>query len=234
MNEFTIITRNEALKQGLEVYFTGKKCKHGHLSQRCVKFKQCLQCRIEYSRKHYADNKEKYSEYAKNYRENNRDTLNEYNRQWARENPTATKQHRVKTYEKNKESRLQTCNRYYAKNRKTLIQNSIKWRKKNRDKSREISSKWQKNNRGTARALTAKRRAKRIKATPHWLSKKHHEQIKNIYQHSRLKEQVTNTPHHVDHIVPLNNPIVCGLHVPWNLQVLSAEDNLMKSNKLLP
>lgn len=65
------------------------------------------------------------------------------------------------------------------------------------------------------------RRAREVQALPDWVDTS---ELLNIYL-ARPKGT------HVDHIIPLVNRWVCGLHVPNNLQYLSAEDNRRKSNK---
>ena len=81
-------------------------------------------------------------------------------------------------------------------------------------------------------AREAFRRAQKLKATLPWLTQEHKDTMTAIYvERDRLRLE-TGIIYHVDHIVPLINKGVCGLHVPWNLQVISAIDNLKKSNKV--
>jgi hypothetical protein len=97
------------------------------------------------------------------------------------------------------------------------------YRLKNLKKIKKQIADWQKENQDKKNSLCAKRRAKLLKAIP---------KFANI---DKIKEIYKNCPkgYHVDHIIPLNNPIVCGLHVEWNLQYLSAKDNCSKGNKLI-
>ena len=56
---------------------------------------------------------------------------------------------------------------------------------------------------------------------------------KNIYKKCKELNESTGILHHVDHILPLVNPNVCGLHVPWNLQIITATENMKKGNRLI-
>lgn len=47
---------------------------------------------------------------------------------------------------------------------------------------------------------------------------------------SKIETFKPSKNHELDHIIPLNHPNVCGLHVPWNLQWLTRSDNQKKSN----
>lgn len=44
----------------------------------------------------------------------------------------------------------------------------------------------------------------------------------------------TGLLHVLDHIVPFNHPYVCGLTVPWNLQIVPWRVNAAKSNRWCP
>lgn len=68
-------------------------------------------------------------------------------------------------------------------------------------------------------------------AVPNWITAKHRKEIREIYLHAADCRAVTGEEYHVDHIIPLKGETVCGLHVPWNLQVLPADVNTRKSNK---
>lgn len=102
---------------------------------------------------------------------------------------------------------------------------------KNKDKIRSISSKWQKNNKGKANAVTAKRHAAKMQRTPPWLSKEQLNEIKDFYVMAAELEKVFPWKQCVDHIVPLQGKTVSGLHVPWNLQILPAKENISKGNR---
>lgn len=74
------------------------------------------------------------------------------------------------------------------------------------------------------------RRAAKKQALPSWAkSKAMQAEFKSIAQHRQWLDDNTNRSHHIDHVVPLQSDFVCGLHVPWNLMVLSSEDNVSKN-----
>jgi len=78
-------------------------------------------------------------------------------------------------------------------------------------------------------------RKKHIKrATPKWLTKSDKAFIVELYKIAKELTEQTGIAHHVDHIIPLRGKLVCGLHVPDNLQVLPAPENLSKHNKFTP
>ena len=65
-------------------------------------------------------------------------------------------------------------------------------------------------------------------ATPKWVN---HSEMQEIQRECQRVSKETGVKHHVDHVVPIAHHNVCGLNVPWNLQIIPAEDNLRKSNK---
>jgi hypothetical protein len=83
------------------------------------------------------------------------------------------------------------------------------------------------------RELVSLRRRRFRDATPKWLSPEQRMEIRLKYRLAIELSRATGIRHAVDHEVPIQGEEVCGLHVPWNLRVITQEENLKKSNKLV-
>lgn len=90
---------------------------------------------------------------------------------------------------------------------------------------------WRERNRSRRNSISARYRARR-KAQTFPLTYEQQLEIDRIYARADRLTRETGEVHHVDHVYPLKHPLCCGLHVPWNLQVLPGRLNVLKSNSL--
>lgn len=82
-------------------------------------------------------------------------------------------------------------------------------------------------NRRSKKYLSAKKQA-----TPLWLSIGSRIELKWAYELARERSKETKIRHEVDHIIPLQGKEICGLHVPWNLQIVTSSLNKQKGRAL--
>jgi 5-methylcytosine-specific restriction endonuclease McrA len=119
---------------------------------------------------------------------------------------------------------------WYLENREQVIQTAAT---RPAAVLREYRNAWKEANKTQVLADNKVRRRKHRDATPPWLTRKQKSEIRQLYQIAITMTQTTGEQYVVDHIVPLRGEEVCGLHVPWNLRVITQEENLKKSNKLV-
>ena len=106
-----------------------------------------------------------------------------------------------------------------------------RFREKNREHLREKNRKFAKENREIFIEKSSRRRAAHRLATPAWADKI---AMRAIYKTAQNATKESGVLHHVDHIVPLRSKLVCGLHVHFNLQILTSKENEVKSNIFWP
>lgn len=207
-------TREEALALGLTRYFTGQPCKNGHIAERYESSGHCAECVRESCWK---------------WREDNPDKMREKKRQWNAKNADKERERKRKWRAANREKARESNRRYIKANREGVRERDRRYRESNPEKRRELSRKWGARNPEKRAAYAAARKSRKLNATPPWADMA---AIEAIYAERKRVSAETGIEHHVDHIVPLRGKHVCGLHVPWNLQILTASENIKKGNRL--
>ena len=130
--------------------------------------------------------------------------------------------------QKTVEARREYQRAHYAKNKAKKVAYSRAYRESNQDQTNDSVRRWRQDNPDKARAMDCNKRARRLLRMPSWSDV---DAIAKIYSDRDELQELAGFPLHVDHILPLQGELVSGLHVPANLQIISASENLRKSNK---
>lgn len=318
MQKYEVISRKEAIEQGLEHYYTGVPCKRGHLSLRPARSKECLACKpiraaeyearpttVVHRRQYHRENSHKRNLARKALRKANQEREQAYEeanrwrrRKWRQENKESERRRLREYWRKNRDlllerakakrialygerqptprmiakkegkiaylspfpcssghtSKRYTSNnsciecerirhkqqrqRYNEKHAEEIAARRVRAQER-REAALEKAREYARYYRGTLygrerrKEYDRKREKMRLQRTPPWLSREQRRDIRNIYNERKRISLETGVEHHVDHIFPLIGKRVSGLHVPWNLQILRADINIRKGNKLV-
>jgi len=245
-----IIIRKEAKSLGLSRYFTGKPCKHSHISERKTSNGDCLSC----AKLYIINNKESINKRARerakeplvrakknkqqrdNYRNNDalRVKKAEYSKKYyytkqyqkyiiKRRSSPVFKKHKAewsKIYFSNELTYQRQSALRKLRNNTTL--GRIKLREGNLRYNQSLSGKAKKE------AGTNKRRCTKTNATPLWVE---NNKIIFLYKKKISLNLKWNVNFNVDHIIPLISKYVCGLHCFDNLQLIDSQLNQSKGNR---
>jgi len=177
---------------------------------------RCKKCMSEVDAAVYLERKEAFAAKDARYYKKNKDIILKRNRVWCAANKNTLKESRQTYHKKNRGVILEKQREYYLKTKEV---------KKEKDRIYYI------NNKNKSFAKAAKRRANKLQAAPAWANKKY---MSLWFKFAKMESERTGRKVHVDHIIPLKGVLVCGLHCEDNLQLLFSEENISKSNKLLP
>lgn len=109
-----------------------------------------------------------------------------------------------------------------------------KWATLNKDKIKINQKRWRDRNPGKIMAVVRRYQAKKLHATPKWANQFFIEEAYDLAARRSAIKCGGIAKWQVDHIVPLQHKLVCGLHVEHNLQVIPAMQNQKKNNRYWP
>ena len=200
------------------------RCKPCHIAITSVWSKANKSYKADTERKRRAANPEKYRAYNRDFQAKNYDKNAEKLRARSAENrkkdPAKTNACSAKSRAKNPETAKRYQADYYLKHQEKIKAAVVARIERLGDSLKPMNAE---------RAM--RRVARKKMATPNWANTK---KIQSFYKTAARLTKATGIPHHVDHVIPLQSKLVCGLHVEQNLEVLTASENMTKGNRWWP
>jgi hypothetical protein len=209
----------------------------------------CKSCDRDRDRKYRDENREKWRESMRirnaKWREENPEKCTAIIRRFAERHPGYAKEQAARLRALDPEKARERDRAWYARNAEKVrarknAYNKINpkaratrmnYRLTNLERCREMVREWSKANPDKRCIYANRRRSAKLNATPLWANQFI---IDEIYELAQLRTTLTGIKWHVDHIVPLQSKLVCGLHTEANLQVIPAIKNAIKGNSFWP
>lgn len=188
---------------------------------------KCKPCSAAYRKEYYRANRESIKQKVRDHYASNKDYHIARAIAWSAKNPDKCRASVKKWTNANKDKCKETRVAWTVKNKEHIAATTKKYSASHREQARASHRKWSANNPGNEAERTRKRDAAKKKAVPVWYDKA---EVSAIYRTSAAMS-VGCDKYHVDHLVPLQHPNVCGLHCADNLQIIAAEENMKKGNK---
>lgn len=237
-------SRKEAKDLKSTRYFTGKECPYGHIADRYTTTGYCVEC--SFLKSYSVEARKSKNERRRIKRQDpsfaeieRKQRLADYHKKVSSPEGKLEVSKRTHNYWHNirklKIKQKMETDENFANIKREKARNRARLRREDpsiREQEKKTGRIYREKNRAKYRYYKAMRRAKILKATPPWLSKEQKKEIRDLYELRQIKSEQDGIEYHVDHIFPLamySN--LCGLHVPWNLKLLTAKEHRKKTLK---
>lgn len=186
-------------------------------------YRCCKPCHLERTKRWKQANKDKVNVAATSRYAEKKETLRPLQQVWEKANAEKRRRQKNQRYAADPATYIAKARARQAKNpeRTKEISRSSYWR--NHDKALAAQRRYKAENPEAMKLLEIKRRASEKQFF-----------IGEAYRLAKLREKICGGKWHVDHIVPIQSKLVCGLHVESNLRVIPAFMNISKSNRHWP